>query len=92
MFSYVFLEFFFWGGKRSNLKFTQTTGNFDPQGCQEAVDTAAALILQRQWRRRSQRRSWISKLVGLVPRKIPCATTIDLCVLEGLNDIRDMAF
>ncbi len=29
-------------------------GDFHPQGCQEAVDTAAALILQRHWRRRQR--------------------------------------
>lgn len=30
-------------------------GDFDPvTGCQEAVDTAAALILQRHWRRRQR--------------------------------------
>ena len=50
MFFMYSLELFF--GKRSNLKFTQTN---DPQGCQEAVDTAAALILQRQWRRRQRK-------------------------------------
>lgn len=31
------------------------SGDVNPQGCQEAVDTAAALILQRQWRRRQRK-------------------------------------
>lgn len=77
---HMFLWIFCW--KRSNLKFTQKSPgtSIDP-GCQEAVDTAAALILQRQWRRR-QRRSWISKLVGLGACSV--LSTPSICVFLGV--------